>query len=167
MKESVARKVFWRWGTPDIDLMATQRSRKVPRYISWHREDKDAVALDSLSSVVKWNIWSLPYLFPPFSLVGSCLQKIREQEVERIIVILQWKHLGLHLGTALGMCIEPPVRLDHRKDLVVDLTTGRVPRGWKTRQMIACLLTGRQNNSSRNEDGTELKAIELRCLRQV
>ena len=167
MKESVARKVFRRWGTPDIDLMATQRSRKVLRYISWHREDKDAVALDSLSSAVKWNIWSLPYLFPPFSLVGRCLQKIREQEVERIIVILQWKHLSPHLGTALGMCIEPPVRLDYRKDLVVDLTTGQVPRGWRARQMIACLLTGKWNNSSSIEDGTELKSIELRYLCQV
>ena len=89
LKESVARKVFRRFGTPDIDLMATQLSRKVPRFISWCREDKEAMALDSMSSRVKWNEWDLPYLFPPFSLVGRSLQKIREQEVERIIVILE------------------------------------------------------------------------------
>ena len=64
-------------------------------------------------------------------------------------------------------CIEPPVRLDYQKDLVVDLTMGQVLRGWRARQMIACLLTGRRNNSSSNEDGTELKLTELRYLRQV
>ena len=167
LKESIAKKIFRRWGIPDIDLMATERSRKAPRYISWNKGDKDAVALDSLSSVVKWNIWDLPYLFPPFSLVGRCLQKIREQEVERIIVVLQWNHISPHFGTALGMCLVPPVRLDHRKDMIVDLMTGQIPKGWKKRPMIACLLSGKQINSLRYEDGTERAATELRRLHQV
>ena len=155
LKESIAQKIFSRWGIPDIDLMASERSRKVPRYISWSKDDEDAVALDSLSSGVKWNTWDLPYLFPPFCLLGRCLQKIREQKVERIIVVLQWDHISPHFGMALGMCLVPPVRLDHRKDMVVNLATGQVPLGWKKIKLIACLLTGKQISSSNYEDGTE------------
>ena len=91
LKESMAKKVFRRFGTPDIDLMATQLSRKVPRFISWCQEDEEAIALDSMSSRVKWDRWELPYLFPPYSLIGRCLQKIREQGVDKIIVILSWQ----------------------------------------------------------------------------
>ena len=67
---------------PDIDLMASQASRKVLRFISWNRVDSEAVALDSLSPAVRWDIWDLSYLLPPFSLIGIFLQKIRDQEVK-------------------------------------------------------------------------------------
>ena len=56
LRESVVQKIFWRYGVPDIDLMATQESRKVPRFIIWCKGDREAVAWDSLSSKVKWNV---------------------------------------------------------------------------------------------------------------
>ena len=56
LKESIAGKVFRRFGTPDKDLMATQSSWKVPRFINWSREDKDTIVLDSMSSMVRWDI---------------------------------------------------------------------------------------------------------------
>ena len=146
LKDSVARKIFARFGTPDIDLMASQASRKVPRFISWSRADSEAVALDSLSSGVRWNIWELPYLFPPFSLIGKCLQKIREEQVQRIIVVLPWIPDSTHLGTAFKMLLRPPVRLSHTKALVTDLVTGQPPQGWKRRHLITCLLTGMQTS---------------------
>ena len=34
LKESIAGKVFRRFGTPDKDLMATQSCWKVPRFIN-------------------------------------------------------------------------------------------------------------------------------------
>ena len=81
------------------------------------------------------------------------------QEVERIIVILQWQPQSLHLGMALGMCVEPPVRLD--------MVTGQAPMNWKSRHMIACLITDRQENSSSGREKTELRSTELRSLCQV
>ena len=143
LREEVARKVFYRFGTPDIDLMASQRSRKVPRFMSWNREDTEAEALDSMSLAVRWDTWELPYLFPPFSLIGKCLQKIREQEVKKIIMILPWSLDSTHLGTALSMSLRPPVKLRQSRTLVMDLVTGEPPAGWKERRLIACLLTGR------------------------
>ena len=121
-----------------------------------------------MSSKVKWDEWELPYLFPPFSLIRRCLQKIREQEVRRIIVIIPWQPEALFLGTAPSMSVEPPVRLDFRKDLVTDLATGWYPEGWKRRQLIACLLTGKPHTSSeRGDDIDRLTSTELRSLRQV
>ena len=140
----MARRIFSRFGVPDIDLMASQVSRKVPRFISWSKVDTEAVALDSLSPTVRWDIWDLPYLFPPFSLIGICLQKIREQEVRRIIVVLPWCQDLIHFGTAMSMLLSPLVRLSHTRTLVMDLVSGQPPSGWKRRPMIACLLTGLQ-----------------------
>ena len=193
LKDSVARRIFARFGVPDIDLMASQSSRKVLRFISWSKADSEAVALDSLSPAVRWDIWDLPYLFPPFSLIGMCLQKIRDQKVKWIIVVLPWSQDLVHFGTAMMMLLRPPVRLSHTRTLVVDLVSGQPPLGWKRRPMIACLLTWQQaaskplshmmpNSSSRDhggqgrnqhmdpagEDGSNMPGnVDLRKLHQV
>ena len=54
---------------------------------------------------------------------GKCLQKIREQEVQRRIIVLPWIPDSPHLGTALRMLLRPLVRLGHTKTLVTDLVT--------------------------------------------
>ena len=38
---TVARKVFARWGVPDVDLMASNMSRKCPLFFSWSRADTE------------------------------------------------------------------------------------------------------------------------------
>ena len=64
------RNIVQRYGSPDVDLMASNASRKTPFFYSWSREDTEALALDSLSQDINWAGWELPYLFPPFSLIG-------------------------------------------------------------------------------------------------
>ena len=81
LKEGAVLKIFNRFGTPDIDLMASQASRKVPFFISWNKSDTEAVALDALAQDVDWNWWERPYCFPPFPLISAVLQKARAQEV--------------------------------------------------------------------------------------
>ena len=62
------------------------------------------------------------------------------------------------------MCMEAPVRLDHRKDLITDTTMGQAPKNWRSRHMVACLISGR---SFSDRDDTELESTELKSLHQV
>ena len=56
--------------------------------------------------------------------------------------------------------MEPPVRLDHRKDLVTDMATGQAPKNWRSRQLITCLITGRQAGYRSNGPDTSLSSQE-------
>ena len=71
-----------RYFAPDIDLFASRLNYQVGRYVSW-KPDPGAWAVDAFfgSSCLK------PYLFPPFSLLGKVLQKLKMEEVLSAVVI--------------------------------------------------------------------------------
>ena len=71
LKSKTMDKISRRWGKPDIDLMATEESRKAPFYVSWRSCDTSAVALNALAEDVDWRGWQLPYCFPPFPLIDQ------------------------------------------------------------------------------------------------
>ena len=56
-----------------MDLMAIQRSWKVPFFYSQNKQDKGAAALDRLAQDIDWSKWKNSYCFPPFSLIGAQL----------------------------------------------------------------------------------------------
>ena len=59
-------------GPCQVDLFATRLNNQFPRYVSW-RSDPFALATDAFQ--IFWlNLKG--YAFPPFSLVGRCLQKL-------------------------------------------------------------------------------------------
>ena len=131
-----------RHGTPDVDLMASNTSRKTPFFYSWSREDTEALALDSLSQDINWAGWELPYLFPPFSLIGSCLNKIRDQEVSRVVMVLPYWPGKPWFSTMQEMLIDIR-RLPVFKTLVLDLKTGNPPPNLAACRLVVCLLTGK------------------------
>lgn len=56
-------------------------------YISWF-PDPQAITSDAFS--INWSEY-IPYIFPPFSLIGRILQKLQDDEVSKaIIVLLKW-----------------------------------------------------------------------------
>ena len=79
--DSIVQKIFERLGTPDVDLMASDFSRKAPMFFSWSRADKEAWGIDSLARDVDWNQFRLPYCFPPFPLIQQVLDKCKRQGV--------------------------------------------------------------------------------------
>ena len=56
-------------------------------YVSWH-SDKNAVAID-VSSIPWSNLYF--YAFPPFSLIGAVLAKIKQEQCSGIMVTPWWK----------------------------------------------------------------------------
>lgn len=74
------------WGTPKIDLFASRLNAQVKTFVSW-KPDPDAAYVDAFT--LTWTD-SLLYIFPPFSLVGRCLQKLEEDGGECILVAPVW-----------------------------------------------------------------------------
>ena len=90
MSKSVTQKLFRRWGNPDVDLVASDQSRKVPLFFSWSRQDREAWGIDSLAQDINWSQFNLPYCFPPFPLLQQVLDKCRQQEVKQMILVAPW-----------------------------------------------------------------------------
>ena len=106
LSEVLAQKMFARWGMPDVDLMATVMSRKAPMYYSWSRNDPEAWGQDSLARDMDWTKFSLPYCFPPFPLLGQVLSKIREQKVEKLLLVVPWWPTKVWFSTLLSMLLD-------------------------------------------------------------
>lgn len=71
---------------PDIDLFASRINHQLPRYVSWH-PDPNAIAIDAFS--FKWNSGKY-YIFPPFSIIGRVVNKIRREGTQCILIVPDW-----------------------------------------------------------------------------
>ena len=86
LDRSVFLAVMELYGPCTVDLFASRLNFQLPHYISWH-PDPYAVATDAFQIVWK----SLQgYAFPPFSLIGRCLQKIRQEGSTVVMVAPVW-----------------------------------------------------------------------------
>ena len=146
LSDSAVRKVFNRWGTPDVDLMASDRSRKVPVFFSWSRLDIEAWGLDSLAQDVNWAQFSLPYCFPPFPLLQQVLEKCKRQEVPKMILVAPW-WLGKPFFPVLMSMLLDVRRIPLSSQLIVDLSSGLPPPDLPRLKLVACLISGRSEGS--------------------
>ena len=58
---------------PSIDLFASRLNAHITSYVSW-QPAPSAKFIDALS--ISWRQFKLLYVFPPFSLISNCLQKM-------------------------------------------------------------------------------------------
>ena len=71
---------------PTIDLFASRINNHFPQYVSF-KPDPGAVAVDIFSL----NLRDLKfYAFPPFSVINTFLQRVREDQASGILVIPNW-----------------------------------------------------------------------------
>ena len=116
MDSKVFQQIFNRWGPLQEDLFAARHNAQLPRYFSF-KPDPGAVAVDAFAQD-----WSglTPYAFTPFLMVGRCLQKIREEKVEKaVIVIPLWRSQAWY-PLLLHMSISNPCLLPQSKDLLTN-----------------------------------------------
>ena len=146
LSTSVTAKVFSLWGTPDVDLMASDRSRKVPLFYSWSRADLEAWGIDSLAQDVNWSMFQLPYCFPPFPLLQQVLDKCRMQRVYRMILIAPWWPGKPFFPALLSMMLSCR-RIPVRRNMILDEATGAPPPDLRRLKLVACLISGRLDES--------------------
>ena len=68
---------------PEINIFASHLNYQVPTYVSWN-PDKNAYAIDAFS--ISWTNLKF-YAFPPFSLIGTSISKIRREITVGIMII--------------------------------------------------------------------------------
>ena len=71
------------WGKFDVDLFASSLNFKIPSYVSW-RPDPNAMFVNAL--YMNWHNYSF-YSFPPFSLIGTYLQKIQQDRATGVVIV--------------------------------------------------------------------------------
>lgn len=102
-------------GPFSIDLFASRTNSQLPRFCSW-RPDPEAWAVDALS--VPWK-GEHPYMFPPFTLIPRCMDKLRTEAISAVMIAPVWPNQPWF-----------PQLLEHLRDLPVllpptqDILTG-------------------------------------------
>lgn len=81
------RQICCVFGNPEIDLFATRLNKKLEKFCSWH-PDPEARFINAFS--LNWRDFKSVYLFPPFSVIGRCIQKIQADGAEGILVVPLW-----------------------------------------------------------------------------
>ena len=100
-------------GPCQIDLFATCLNHQLDHYVSW-RPDPFAMATDAFQ--ITWRNYQ-GYAFPPFALVGKCLQKIHQEESTVVLVAPVWKTQWWY-PYLLQLLIDYPLLLPVHPDLL-------------------------------------------------
>jgi len=125
-------------GEPSIDLFATRLNRKLEKFCAW-KPDPEARFIDAFS--LDWNNFDLCYLFPPFSLVGRCIQKVQTDGARALMVVPLWT-TQIWWPMLLSLVVEKPLILPKvDKILKLQHTDQKHPLAHQM-VLIACKLSG-------------------------
>ena len=113
LNQEVFQEIVDRWGTPQIDLFASQVNAKVPRFFSLNRLDQ-AEGLDALAQ--RWS-FRLCYAFPPIQIIPLVLKKLQEERTTLILVVPFWPKRPW-FSSLLDLAIEGHWLLPVRRDLL-------------------------------------------------
>jgi hypothetical protein len=128
-----------RFGRIQIDLLATEKTRQVPRYVSRRAEEK-AWYVDVFSRPLPKGLRM--YANPPFGLLGRFLAKVRREKAEVILVAPVWTAQPWWPDLQ-EMMTEPPMYLERKQGMFLlppEFPQDRInPPKWR---MIACRVSG-------------------------
>ncbi|KAK2551482.1 hypothetical protein P5673_027670 [Acropora cervicornis] len=99
---------------PDIDLFASRLNFQTSVYVSWC-PDPGAWAVDAFSFC--WREFK-PYIFPPFSLLGRILTKLKVEEVPDALVIAPWWRTAHWYPPLLQLLVQRPILLPQWDELL-------------------------------------------------
>ena len=110
----IMKSIFRVWGTPEVDMFAIVSNSHLPRFLSPIPEPR-ALAVDALSQ--DWQGRSM-YMFPPFPLLNKVIQKLRSSPAAEVVLIAPWWPSQSWFPHLLTLCVEHPLVLPYRQDLL-------------------------------------------------
>ena len=111
--------VWEMWHKPLIDLFSTRYNHRLPTYVS-PVPDPQAWAVDALS--MSWKGLSA-YAFPPWTILGKVLRKIRSDRPSIILIAPKWPAQAWY-PDLLNLCHVPPLRLTLTGDRLLQPRSG-------------------------------------------
>ena len=125
-------------GTPTIDLFASRLNCQLDRYISW-RPDPGAAFIDAFTC--DWSA-ELNYIFPPFSLIGRALKKLKKDKGQAVFVVPYWPTQPW-FALVLQMLTQRPLLLPKNKNLLsLPFAPNKAHPLAKNLILMACRLSG-------------------------
>lgn len=124
-------------GKPTVDLFATRLNTQLNRFISWS-PDPDAEKINAFSFA--WNI-DYYYLFPPFSLISRCVQKINRDHTDCLMILPLWP-TQIWYSAVMELLVDFPLVLPHKQRLLLLPETDKIHPLIKQMTLIACRLSG-------------------------
>lgn len=138
LDEHIFQQLCTVFGTPAIDLFASRLNKQVPCYCSW-KPDPGATHVDAFS--LNWAGFKLAYIFPPFSLIARCLQKLKAEGASVWMVVPVWPSQPW-MGTLLRMLVDHPRLIMQKKAVLVHPSSGEEHPIMRQTQLMACRLSG-------------------------
>jgi hypothetical protein len=130
-----------RWGSFDIDLFASRLNYKVPCYVSW-RPDPDVILIDAF--YMDWGPY-LFYVFPPFSMIATCLQKITQDKATGVLIVPIWTTQPWFTGI-LNLLMDKPLILSQSNSLLTQPHNGDLHPLRHQLRLTACKVSGKASN---------------------
>ena len=141
INKTVFKNIIECFGTPDVDLFASRLNNKLATYYAW-KPDPFAKGIDSL--VHSWNMYSLAYCFPPFSILHQVLQKIEMDQAEVLLIAPLWPTQSW-FPRLLQLLIAPPALLRQNRSLLRLAHNPELEHPlWKRMHLMVCRLSGKQ-----------------------
>lgn len=138
LKQDIFDRLCKHFFLPSIDLFATRLNKRLNKFVSWYPEP-------GTTFVNAFNMsWHglLPYVFPPFNLVGKVLNKIVSDKVDQAICIFpEWRSQPWFPSVLENLC-SFPVRLPRHKDLLTLPHNNRAHPLGKRLKLIAAVVSG-------------------------
>ena len=123
------------FGCPAIDLFASRLNKQVTTFVSW-KPDPNALFIDAFSR--PWHELNL-YAFPLFSVFGLCINKIKQEKAQGMIIVPLWPAqtwfpVAFQMMTSVRVILPP--------DSIYLPYTNKKLQLHKTLQLMACQLSG-------------------------
>ena len=88
----------------NFDLFVSHLNNKLPLFCSWNRTP-GCSHVDAFT--FNWNS-HVCYAFPPYSILGKCMEEILKQEVELIYFLIPWWKTAVWFPQMVQLLVQPP-----------------------------------------------------------
>jgi len=130
-----------RWGKFNIDLFASRRNFKVPQYVSW-RPDPGTQFINAF--LLNWKPCYF-YAFPPFSLLATCLKKIKQDQSTGILIVPMWTTQPW-FTLFLNLLTDNPIALPQMDSLLFLSHSNAIHPLSRRLKLMACKVSGSSSN---------------------
>ena len=113
LSHKVFQSICQVWDRPHVDLFATSLNNRLPTFVS-PVPDERAFATDAFS--ISWE-GMYAYAFPPFSLVGRVVQKLKDHSCLLVLIAPLWPGQPW-FPDLLSVVVDYPLELPLRADLL-------------------------------------------------
>ena len=148
LNPQIFQRIIQRLGVPNIDLFASRLNAQVETFVSW-KPDPQSLHIDAFS--ISWSGWFI-YAFPPFSLIGQSIQKIRQDQAQGIVIVPLWPTQPWYTSL-LQMITLTPLILPKKSSLLLNPHVAGNHPLIKQMTLIACLVSGKGSESKSYRKG--------------